>query len=218
MKLLIVENEGIVAEDLADIIVELGHELVGIAASQEEAIAFIHNADAVLLDIRIDGNSSGIDFAKKLNTTYHIPFIFISAHSDKRTVEEASILAPFAYLVKPIRKEHLFTSLELLKAHLNVKHDQAPKFKFKENGLWKEILVENISHLKADGNYTIIVHLDQEILITKNLKSLLLEDTFKQFERVHKSFTVNPSHIVGKSAKEIRLANHVIPIGRAFKD
>lgn len=69
--------------------------------------------DILLLDIQLSGNKDGIDVAEKVNKDFNIPFIFLTANSDVATVERAKNVSPHAYLVKPFRKNELFTSIEL---------------------------------------------------------------------------------------------------------
>ncbi|MFT3702172.1 MAG: sigma 54-interacting response regulator [Agriterribacter sp.] len=113
-KVLIVEDEFIVANDLRLILSEAGYTVNGIAASYHEAENCIQQdkPDLVLLDIRLKGKSSGIDIARKLRTD-HIPFIFLSANANQSILEEAKTTEPYGFLVKPFRKKDLLVALEI---------------------------------------------------------------------------------------------------------
>lgn len=98
----IVEDEFIIAEDLRGALEEIGHEVLGIAESYDEALEHFeaNTADLVLLDINLEGNAEGIKLGKLLNEK-GIPFIYISAYIDAKTREAAESTKPKAFMVKP---------------------------------------------------------------------------------------------------------------------
>ncbi|MFX1704081.1 sigma 54-interacting transcriptional regulator [Chitinophaga sp. CC14] len=113
-KILIVEDEFIVANNLQMILEEAGYTINGIAASAREAQEYIqqNKPDLVLLDIRLKGKLSGIDIARKLRAD-HIPFIYLSAYANQAILEEAKTTEPYGFLVKPIREKDLLVALEI---------------------------------------------------------------------------------------------------------
>jgi PAS domain S-box-containing protein len=108
-KLLIVEDELIVALDLQLEVEKLGFEVVGIAESAEEAIAAaeVHRPDLVLMDIRIEGSMDGIQTARFLRAAFQIPVVFLTAYADEATINRASLVLPYGYLNKPFRTGEL---------------------------------------------------------------------------------------------------------------
>lgn len=113
-KILIVEDEFIVSNNLRLILEEAGYIIPGIAASAKEAEDCIqqHKPDLVLLDIRLKGKLSGIDIARKLRID-HIPFIYLSANANQTILEEAKTTEPYGFLVKPVREKDLLVALEI---------------------------------------------------------------------------------------------------------
>lgn len=113
-KILIVEDEFIVANDLRVILQQAGYKVMGIAASCEEADDMLlkNKPDLVLLDIRLDGSRSGIDLAKKLKAD-HIAFVYISANSSQEVLEEAKKTDPYGFIVKPFRKKDLLVTIDI---------------------------------------------------------------------------------------------------------
>lgn len=113
-KILIVEDEFIVANDLRLILEEAGYTISGTAASAGEAQAYIqqYKPDLVLLDIRLKGKLSGIDIARKLRAE-NTPFIYLSANANQAILEEAKTTEPYGFLVKPFRKKDLLVTLEI---------------------------------------------------------------------------------------------------------
>ena len=94
-KILIVEDEFVVANDLRLILRQAGYRVAGIATSVEEADEQLkkHKPDLVILDIRLEGDLSGIDFARKLNTE-NIAFIYLSANSNEDVLNAAKATQP----------------------------------------------------------------------------------------------------------------------------
>lgn len=113
-KILIVEDEFIVANNLQLILTEAGYSIIGIAASGGEARECVlqFKPDLVLLDIRLKGKLSGIDIGRELRAN-HIPFIYLSAYANQTILEEAKKTEPYGFLVKPVREKDLLVSLEI---------------------------------------------------------------------------------------------------------
>lgn len=113
-KILIVEDEFIVANNLRQVVQRFGYEVTGIAASAKDAEESIQKIkpDIVLLDIRLQGEATGIDLARKLKAE-HIAFIYLSANSNQKVLEEAKITEPYGFLVKPFRKKDLQIMLDI---------------------------------------------------------------------------------------------------------
>lgn len=112
---MVVEDEQIVALDLQQMLGELGYEVVALASSADEAIAHAeqHRPDIVLMDIRIAGPQDGIETANVLHHRLGVPVVYLSAHSDRATLQRAKAAEPFGYLVKPVNPAHLATTLEV---------------------------------------------------------------------------------------------------------
>ena len=103
-RILIVEDDGIIARDIQMMLEELGYEVPGIAASGAEALqlASHENVDLLLMDVNIQGNIDGIETAAQLCRLYRLPVVFLTAHTDDNTLKRAREIEPFGYLAKPI--------------------------------------------------------------------------------------------------------------------
>lgn len=114
-RILIVEDEPMIAQDIKEFLEEGVYEVVGIAYNGKTAKHLLKRAeaDAVILDIRLKGELSGIDVARFINSQLHVPFIFLTSHSDDQTLQEAKQTRPGGYLLKPFDKAGLFTTLEV---------------------------------------------------------------------------------------------------------
>jgi DNA-binding NarL/FixJ family response regulator len=115
-RILIVEDEMVIAEDLSTVLMRLNHEVVGIALKYTHAIDLLEKTkpDIALIDIILGGAKDGIDVANFINQNNKIPFVFITSHADTATVERAKSVKPNGYLVKPFNKNDIFTTIEMV--------------------------------------------------------------------------------------------------------
>jgi DNA-binding NarL/FixJ family response regulator/two-component sensor histidine kinase len=114
-RILIVEDEFVVAEDLAGMLERLGYEVAGRAAEGGKAIAIACELrpDLVLMDIRLRGLMDGVEATEKIRQTCDIPVVFLTAHSDSRTLERAQMTEPFGYILKPFNERELNTQIQI---------------------------------------------------------------------------------------------------------
>ncbi len=115
LKILIAEDEGIVAEDLANKVRQLGYDVVGPTATGEEAVelAIRHQPALVLMDIRLAGGMDGITAAQQIRLECNLPILFLTAHSDAGTVERAQQAGALGYVLKPFDDRDLRIQIEM---------------------------------------------------------------------------------------------------------
>lgn len=115
VRVLIVEDEPIIAENISMYLNNNDFVVSGIAYDDQDALHELsHNTpDAVLLDINLDSDNDGIDLAKKINSDFHIPFIFLTSYADRETLNRAKVAEPWGYIVKPFNEKTLLASLEM---------------------------------------------------------------------------------------------------------
>jgi PAS domain S-box-containing protein len=113
--ILIVEDEAIVAADLAGKLNQLGYEVVGTAAEGEKAVELACSLEpqVVLMDIWLKGPMDGIEAAEAIRRRHCAPVIFLTAHSDSATLERAKLSDPFGYILKPFEERELATTIEM---------------------------------------------------------------------------------------------------------
>ena len=128
-KILIVEDEPIVALDLQQEIKQMGCEVVGVAESAEEALLAVSNCqtDLALMDIRIAGSMDGIQTARLMRGLYGTPSIFLTSYSDESTIARATRAMPYGYLTKPFQSGELKATLRvaLHRARMDARQDAA---------------------------------------------------------------------------------------------
>ncbi len=114
-KILIVEDESIIALDIKTSLLEAGYDVAAIAVSGEEAIALAaeHEPNLILMDIRLRSEMDGIEAAAEIVKRCPVPIIFLTAHADKYTLDRAKLTGPFGYLIKPFEDHNLITTIEI---------------------------------------------------------------------------------------------------------
>ena len=115
VKVGIVEDEMIIASVIQDCLEKLNYEVLEPVISFNDAIEMLYTEqpDMVLIDIRISGNKDGIELAEYIRENYSIPFIYLTANSDKETLTRAKKTNPNAYLLKPFTQSDLYTAIEI---------------------------------------------------------------------------------------------------------
>ncbi len=124
INIVIIEDEVIIAQDIAGKIRKLGYGVLKILHNSEKAIDFLsfHTPDLVLCDIRIKGPKDGIEVAEIVNQNKKIPFIFLTSLSDRVTLDRAKKTLPYGYIVKPFNERDLLSGIEMaLYKHMNEK-------------------------------------------------------------------------------------------------
>lgn len=120
-KVLVVEDEKLVAKDIAKILNKLGYIVLATVPSGEEAITKVaeNKPDLVLMDIMLKGEMDGIEAADHIKNQFDIPVIFLTAYADENTLRRAKITEPFGYILKPFDERELHTTIEIaLRRHL----------------------------------------------------------------------------------------------------
>lgn len=129
-KILIVEDEPVIAENISLYLDNNDFEVSAIAYDSEDALLQLkqHTPDAVILDINLESEQDGIDIAETINRQYGLPFLFLSSYSDKDTLERAKAVKPAGYIVKPFNERTVLASLEIaISNHAAEKNHDLPK-------------------------------------------------------------------------------------------
>jgi DNA-binding NarL/FixJ family response regulator len=115
VKILIVEDEAIIAAEIESIVETLGYRVLAKTRNGDKALDLLanHNFDLALLDITIKGSLSGIDLAKIIKEKYDFPYVFLTSHSDIDTLNQVKETLPYGYIVKPFSEHDLRSTIEL---------------------------------------------------------------------------------------------------------
>lgn len=220
LKILIVEDEILIAETIKLYLEEKGHIIQDICISYREATKAIEREqpDLVILDIRLYGEKSGIDVAKYIKQqSKKIPFIYLTSQYDQRIFNLALETVPFGYLAKPIQKESLLTTIET--AYRLFQQDELSTVKSiiisdgQQNHRVKE---REILYIKSDHIYANIYLANREkITIRKSLQDVLDIIKSQLFYQCHRSYIVNTLHVNGWNKSNVVLVNgEQIPVSR----
>ncbi|NJB69651.1 DNA-binding LytR/AlgR family response regulator [Saonia flava] len=241
IRILIVEDNVIIADDMQSMLEEIGYEIVDnvIVYEQAEEVLKTKEVDLVLIDIILASDKTGIDLGKLIRKKYNIPFIFVTSNSDRATVENAKTVKPNGYLVKPFEQQDLYTSIEIALSNFNYNEksqnseginnvDEDEKLMsnavlkdsifVKKQHLYYRIQFEDIQFIKADNVYLEVNTVDKKFLVRSPLKDYLEKLPQNKFYRAHKSYIVNVDHINAINSKDIMINNKLIPISKDFKE
>ena len=118
-KILIVEDEMIIAADISMNLTKFGYQVLGIKTKGEDAVSSIENnrPDLILMDIMLAGEMDGIETAQQILTTSKVPVIFLTSNSDDATFQRAIQAKPYAFISKPFQGEALSRTLKIAFQH-----------------------------------------------------------------------------------------------------
>ncbi|TXD51539.1 MULTISPECIES: response regulator [unclassified Polaribacter] len=222
IKIIIVEDNVIIADDLKYTLENLGYLVVNCSISFEDAISFLekNTIDLAFLDISLSTKKTGIDLANHINERVKIPFIYLTSNDDDATISLAAKTKPNGYLVKPFNANNLKASIEIaiknyVSLHKNLKED----FIFvKKNSLYQRVFINDISYIKSDNIYLELHCANHtEYLLRSTLKSFIkkLPDYFIQ---CHKSYVVNLHGVTAFFNKSLVISDQEVPISSQFKN
>lgn len=229
LKILIVEDELVIAEDLKEILEELGYEVCGIAISSREALALIDekSPDLALLDIQIKGGKDGIELAAEINENYHLPFIMLTSHADIHTINRAKEVNPYGYLVKPFNEKEILAGIELAMANFSKERSRKKEEEnshdfvlndslfIRTNGMLVKLKLQDIIYLEADANYTQVFVKNKKYVVRATLKELEGKLDPNRFVRIHKSYLINLAEIDSIQADSVLISGKEIPLSRS---
>ncbi len=114
-KIMIVEDEIIIAEDIKNRLTKLGYVVSSVVSSGEEAIQKTNEnkPDLILMDIVFDSKMDGIEAAKNIRSFLDIPVVYLTAYGDEKTLERAKVTEPYGYIIKPFKERELHITIEI---------------------------------------------------------------------------------------------------------
>jgi two-component system, LytTR family, response regulator LytT len=221
MKILIVEDELLITLEIKSILNELNHFDILQAKNYSEAIELIEKEkpDLALIDINLSGKKTGIDIALHIKKTSPFPFIFLTSTSDQTTIDTALKSVPAAYLIKPVNKISLYTSIELAFSSFTKEEMIINDGIFiKDKEAFVKVMLDDILYFKSAGNYVDVFTGNKTYLIRSTLSSLIDEFLPANFIRIHKSFLINMKKTIGFNHENVTMVNSKnIPIGENYK-
>ena len=234
IKILIVEDEMLIAANISLQLTTLGYEVIGILPRGEEALLHIkqEQPDIVLLDIQLKGKLDGIETAQIMQHDYNIPIIYLTANADDENFNRAKSTNPYAFISKPFKKLDLQRAVELTVNQIHCNKESASNATMgntqsfilsdcifvRHHEKMVKVDIKDILYIEAERNYCRIYSKDKEYLLVMTLKDMDEKLPDRHFIRVHRSFIVNVSQIDEIATSHIVIARKAIPVSKALKE
>lgn len=220
LKIGIVEDEVVIAQNIAAALEHLGYNVLKPVYNYLDAVSMLikHKPDLVLLDIMLNDERDGIDLAKRINEEFHIPFIFLTANADQATVARAKETRPASYLIKPFTRNDLYASVEIAgtrhQIHGNGLEQQNVVY-VKDGGVLRKLVLNELIRIESERAYINIFTQYRQMLLRKSIPQILEELNDSRFMQIHRSHVVNIHHIDEFSGDSILIGKAIIPVSRA---
>ncbi|MEP5614166.1 MAG: response regulator [Cyclobacteriaceae bacterium] len=230
LKILIVEDELLVAKPLQILLEELGYMVTGIFNNAKSALAEmeLNPPDLALLDIQLKSEETGIWLAEQINKNFDLPYIFLTSFDDPETISKATETSPFGYLIKPIKKQHLFAAIGVaMKKYADLVSVEGNDHKeiilqdalfVRDEYLLVKIEFKDISFVRPSGNYLEIHTPNKKYLIKGTMSSFSKSLPEQQFLQTHRSYILNVSKVEALGKNFVKIGEVRIPITPQKKD
>jgi len=231
-KVLIVEDELLVAADIEESLQSLGYKVIGSVATGKDAIETVDRQlpDIILMDIMLKGNMTGIDAANIIRQKHNVPIIYLTANADISTIEKAKVSLPYGYIIKPFTDKDLQTNIEIAKFKFNsdlkqkMESDQFNQF-FKSNANRHEptIILESetglekinpndIYYIDFSQNETLIHLADEVVKTSLTPEKIQLMLPAELFVMISRTLLLNTNKIFMVSFPEIIVADKMVVV------
>ena len=215
-RILVVEDDRVVARDIQDHLTRIGHTVVGLAARGEDALplAIQSQPDLVLMDIRLEGEIDGIDAAEQIRDCCRIPVVYLTAYADDQTLQRAGATEPFGYLLKPFEDSQLRTTIEM------ALYKHAAERKLRESERRYAVTLSSIGDAVIATSKTLRVTFMNPVAEAltgwsqADAVGLPLSDVFRIINEDTRETVDNPAANVLESRVVVGLANHTILLAR----
>lgn len=237
-RVLLLEDEAVLALDLTDILEAEGYTVVGPVASGPEALDLFRQqpVDLLLCDVRLQGPWDGIETARRLLAERPVPLVYLTALADRDTLMKALGTTPAAYLTKPVSVAGLRAAIEVARQaggsppapaaapsprptgearEIMLRRDDYIYLKY--NYQFVRLALSDIVVLEADNTSTIVVTAGPRYSLRLSLASVLEQLRYTSLVRVHRSFALNLAHVTAFSDTEAIAHGISVPLGRQYK-
>lgn len=225
LKILIVEDEVIVAEEIAADLTDYGFEITEIAISSEECLSSIKNnlPHLILMDINIKGSKDGVETTLLINENYNIPIIYLTANTDAVTIKRVLETSPYGFISKPYNKKDLSIAIEIAltkhneKLNLNNTSVISDSFFVKNGDYYTKLNIDDIDYIEADGSYTNVYAKDKKYTLSSNLNYFQNNQHNPIFVRIHRSYIVNIKKVEAFDKDSVIINSKPIPISKSYQ-
>lgn len=226
VKVLIVEDELLAAEDIKEQLLDAGYFITGIARTYEEALTLFKQdlPDLVLLDIQLDGEKDGIAVASAINKLTKVPIIYITGSAEDNLLERAKNTQPVTFVLKPFRAKEFITNVAL--AIKNFAQHNSVEKSLLSNAVFipippsghEKVLKEDILYVEGDGSYTTLVtQHNKKYDITLYLSKLIPQLESDSLVRISKKHVINAHHLTKINKKAVWLGHEKLTVGEHYR-
>jgi len=216
LKILIIEDEVLIAEHIKKYLIDFGFNKIYLAHNKRIALEAINQLqpNLVLLDIQLQGPNDGILIAKEIDLNFNIPYIFITANVDMLVLQEAVLTKTIGYITKPIKKTDLFACIQLA---LKIAPSKTETFiLIKDHSGNFKVNLTDIKYIEGNGNYINIYTKDQKHITRHSFEWVEKQLSESHFIRVHRSYLVNMHFVNKKSTTAVFIDGVEIPFSRTY--
>lgn len=210
VKIYILEDEIITQELLRETLESMDYNVCGMQINAEAALNEIQQLkpDIAILDIRVDGDKTGIWLGDQLD----FPIIYLTAFNDKKTIKDAIKTRPVSYLPKPFNSTDLFIGVELALSKIVNKKEIIVKVRNRN----VKVTIDEILFAKKNDHYLTLHFKNTKKTIRSSIKDFLAMVNTSTFIQVHRSYLINKNHVVEYNSKEILIGKDKIPISQSY--
>ncbi len=233
-RILIVEDDINIAENIEEILELLGYVNIDIANSANQAIKIVkkYRPDLVFMDIKLKGDKDGIELGEIIKQMVDAPLVYVTSYSDPTIIERAKRINPAGFIVKPFNTNDIHAIVEIVLYNKRTKptsesatsksKDESPYLVvdavyIKADNSFERVPYEHIYYVEANGNMVTIYTKNRNFTIRKSMKDMEEKLPANLFLRVQKSFIVQLAQIDNFNTKEINLQmGAVVQVGRQY--
>jgi|SRR5690606_39138677 len=227
IKVLVVEDSALIAEDIALKLSRHHFEVMAICEKGEDALEFLakDTPDLVLLDIKLAGALDGISTGYIIQKNYSIPIIYLSDLADRETVNRAKQTRPANYLTKPFNEADLVRAIDLAFSNFSAQpftaspEEKQPDHIFvRHESTFVRVPLSSILFLHADRAYCNIVTEERTYVQSVSMNHVFEQIRHRDFIRIHRSYVVNVNKVTAIEGNVVRVGKHTLEMSKGMRD
>lgn len=215
-RIIVVEDESIVAEDIKRSLENMGYTVPAVASSGEEAVTRAEELqpDIILMDIVLRGKMNGIEAAGRIHSELNIPIIYLTAYADEKILQQAKLTEPFGYIIKPFEEKELHSVIEM------ALYKYAMENRLRESQEWLSTVLHSIGDAviatDREGRVMFMNHVAEKLTGWEQgeAKEKDLETVFKIVNEETEEKAENPVQKVLRKGTILNIANHTLLVSK----
>lgn len=231
MKILIVEDEMIISEDVCMILEDHNYVVTDQVVDYDSAITSIkeNTPDLILIDINIQGQKDGIHIAEWINNNRKIPFIYTSSLGDADTINRAKLTNPSAYIIKPFKEVQLLASIEVAITNFSNGNVESQPIEtklalindsifVKHNNRYVKVRLSDIVYIQKEDNYLLVHTNAEKYMIRSSITNFIDQLPHMKLTKTHKSYAVNFNFVTDIGVNFIKLGAVEVPLSKSYSE